>query len=360
MRTHQDFRRRNAKRRPALPIYPHRQTADLPLDTILHGDVLNVLRTLPDNCVHCVVTSPPYFALRDYGVAGQIGLEQTPDAYVEKMVMVFREVRRVLRRDGVAWLNLGDSYVGSGRGGHSASKRSLNWQPNYIKSAKYGMGSKQLLGIPWRVALALQADGWILRSDIIWHKPNPMPESVKDRCTKSHEYVFMLTKNPRYYFDADAIREPAAYDGRQDTVMKGSKKYENGFVPNASPQNFHTRGHERWQRDSQGVYVRNKRSVWTIPTQSYHDAHFAVFPPSLIEPMILSGCPQGGVVLDPFMGSGTTALVARYHGRRYVGIELNEKYIRLAQTRLRLPFEPRPVEETRLDDLPLFSMADIR
>lgn len=346
MRTHQDFRKRNAKRRPALPIYPHRQTADLPLDTIIHGDVLNALQTLPSESIHCVVTSPPYFGLRDYGVSGQIGNEPTPDAYVKNLVAVFREVRWVLRRDGVAWLNLGDSYSGGGKGGHSEIKRSKNWQPIYAnKNINYGIGSKQLLGIPWRVAFALQADGWILRSDIIWHKPNPMPASVKDRCTVSHEYVFMLTKSPRYWFNMDAIREKARDDDKR-------------------PRPFRDGGEQVLARDNGRMYTgldfRNKRSVWTIPTQSYKDAHFAVFPPALIEPMILAGCPQGGVVLDPFMGSGTTALVARYHGRRYVGIELNEKYIRLAQTRLRLPFEPRPVEETRLDDLPLFSMADIR
>lgn len=355
MRTHQDFRKRNAKRRPALPIYPHHQTADLPLDTILHGDVLNVLRTLPSESVNCVVTSPPYFGLRDYGVSGQIGNEPSPDAYVKKLAAVFREIWRVLRKDGVVWLNLGDSYSGGGKGGHSEAKRSKNWQPVYAnKNINYGMGSKQLLGIPWRVAFSLQAGGWILRSDVIWHKPNPMPESVKDRCTVSHEYVFMLTKSPRYYFDADAIKEKTSRGG--ELVRLGMKSLSKG---QATAANIKASGNGKAEFVISPL-LANKRSVWTVPTQSYKAAHFAVFPPALIEPMILAGCPVGGVVLDPFMGSGTTALVARYHKRHYLGIELNAAYIRLAQDRLRLPFDPRPVEvEKSYDDLPLFA-ADIR
>lgn len=329
-----------------------KNTGTLPLDMILHGDALNVLPTLPDRSVHSVVTSPPYFGLRDYGVHGQIGLEQTPESYVEKLVSVFREVRRVLRPDGVLWLNLGDSYTGSGKGGHSAAKRSQNWQPAYAnKGMNYRLGGKQLLGIPWRVAFALQADGWILRSDIIWKKPNPMPESVKDRCTVSHEYVFMLTKSPRYYFDMDSIREPCKEVSLNRVEYGLHHRHPAGGGVGIPPVNTQRMG-ERFAHP----LGRNKRSVWEVSTQSYTGAHFATFPPALIEPMILASCPKDGVVLDPFMGAGTTALVARYHGRHYLGIELNEKYIRLAQDRLRLPFDPRlSQQDVGLSELPLFA-----
>lgn len=248
--------------------------------------------TLPERSIHCCITSPPYFGLRDYGADGQIGLEQTPDAFVAKLVEVFREVRRVLRDDGTLWLNLGDSY---GKG-------------------------KQLLGIPWRVAFALQADGWYLRQDIIWHKPNPMPESVRDRCTKAHEYIFLLSKSPRYYFNHNTIKEPA--------VIGNAKR-------NFGPQD---KGDVRGDGNHRNSYecdgTRNRRSVWSVATRPYKGAHFATFPPALIEPCILAGAPTGGTVLDPFSGAGTTGLVCQQTGRDYVGIELNPDYLDLQHQRL--------------------------
>lgn len=321
------------------------------MDTILHGDVLAVLPTLPSGSVHSIITSPPYFGLRDYGTLGQIGLEQTPEVYVEKLVRVFREAWRVLRDDGVLWLNLGDSYYNYRPGkGQQLAKQTVSRTHQDLPAVVprrgnklKGLKEKDLIGIPWRVTFALQADGWFLRSDIIWNKPNPMPASVKDRCTVSHEYIFMLTKNQRYYFDMDAIKEKVREDDQR------SRPFRDG-------------GEQVLARDNGRVYTgveaRHKRSVWTVATQPYAGAHFATFPPELIEPMVLSGCPKGGVVLDPFMGSGTTALVARYHGRHYVGIELNAKYVRLAQDRLRLPLTPRLSEgENEWKDLPLFKLT---
>jgi DNA modification methylase len=256
------------------------------------------------------VTSPPYWGLRDYGEDGQIGLEHTPDEYVTRLVEVFREVRRVLRDDGTLWLNLGDSYAGSGAGGgtsgdlaHHMTNIAMSNRPTTNKL--HGIKSKDLVGIPWRVAFALQADGWYLRSDIIWAKPNPMPESVTDRPTKSHEYVFLLSKSARYYYDADAIREG-------DTARASGNK-------------------TRVIADGSG---RNARSVWTITTKPYAEAHFATFPPELPERCIKAGSQEGDTVLDPFMGSGTTAWVARHLGRHTVGTELNPDYISIAANRL--------------------------
>jgi len=313
---------------------------------ILQGDCREVLKTLPDCSVHCCVTSPPYFGLRSYGIGtenGEIGLESTPDAYVAELVAVFREVRRVLRDDGTLWLNLGDSYAGSGKGrnadgshqegGKQGTSRGTI-EGRLVKTYAPDCKPKDLIGIPWRVAFALQADGWYLRQDIIWAKPNPMPESVKDRCTKSHEYIFMLTKNARYYFDSDAIKEPANYDGRKDTVMKGSAKYQNGYFPtDVNTQSIALKGHERWKENADGVKVRNKRSVWTVTTKPYKEAHFATYPPDLIQPCIRAGCPAGGTVLDPFGGSGTTGEVAASEGRKAILIELNPQYVKLAENR---------------------------
>jgi DNA modification methylase len=343
---------------------------------ILEGDCLDVLRTLPDASVHCCVTSPPYWGLRDYGHDGQIGLESTPEAYVARMVEVFREVRRVLRDDGTLWLNLGDSYK----------------------------GGKQLGGIPWRVAFALQADGWWLRQDIIWHKPNPMPESVRDRCTKAHEYVFLLTKGNRYYYESAAVSEPAKTAGQiggltSYAAVASGRKPSGNMIPE--------RG---------AAYVRpatrNRRSVWTISTKSYSGAHFAVMPPELVEPCIKAGCPEQccpvcgagyerkrektgkvlstggsennrrnghtdfggsdmncgtfvqhewktlgwkpacdcvaagtipGTVLDPFAGSGTVAAVALSLGRSSIGIELNPQYVELAQERIAKTISSQPL-----------------
>jgi len=311
----------------------------LVVDDIIQGDCLEVLNTLDDTSIDCCVTSPPYWGLRDYGIEGQLGLENTPEEYIGKLVSIFREVRRVLKDEGTLWLNLGDCYAGSNSAGIEDNKAAgkgsrktvIKERPNKVVK---GLKPKDLVGIPWRVAFALQADGWYLRSDIIWHKPNPMPESVRDRPTKAHEYIFLMSKSPRYYYDHEAIKEPAAYDGRKDTLLKGSPKYEKGVVPGQVAHSMAAKGHERWKKNERGEYVRNKRSVWTIPTKPFKEAHFATFPPDLIEPCILAGCPSGGIVLDPFFGAGTTGLVAMKNGRRFIGIELNEEYIEIAKRRL--------------------------
>jgi site-specific DNA-methyltransferase (adenine-specific) len=309
---------------------------------IIQGDCLTGLDMLASGSVHTCVTSPPYFGLRDYGVAGQIGLEDTPDAFVGRLVEVFREVWRVLRDDGTLWLNLGDSYSRSPAKGGSGpnGKNETRWGYGTAQSAKIGssdgavgrgdrpgnrsggLGEKQLLGIPWRVAFALQADGWYLRQDIIWHKPNPMPESVKDRCTKAHEYIFMLTKSPRYYFSSGAMQEPAVKGAAGSTFHKGKTA-------------THQAGRAS-EKDRVEHGTRNRRSVWTVTTKPFKGAHFATFPPDLIEPCILAGAPAGGTVLDPFFGSGTTGLVAAKHGRKCVGIELNPEYVAIAKARLGL------------------------
>jgi site-specific DNA-methyltransferase (adenine-specific) len=270
---------------------------------ILQGDCIEQLRTMEANSVHTCVTSPPYYRLRDYGHDGQIGLEETPEAYVAKLVEVFREVRRVLRNDGTLWLNLGDTYK-----------------------------EKQLLGIPWRVAFALQADRWFLRQDIIWHKPNPMPESVKDRCTKAHEYIFLFSKSNLYYFDADKIKEEANNDSGFAKQRAKGKQYEH-----KKPGNIYLANREECQyglNKAINTETRNRRSVWTVPTRPYSGAHFAVFPPELIRPCILAGCPPSGFVLDPFGGSGTTAEVAIQEGRNAVIIEVNQEFIKLAHKRI--------------------------
>src|SRR5690606_34431393 len=280
---------------------------------IKQGDALSVLKTMPDKSINTCVTSPPYWGLRDYGVDGQLGLEPTPEEYVANLVEVFREVKRALRDDGTLWLNLGDSYASVHTGGQKSPKSTVGSNMPGVQEIRqpkanpqeYGLKDKDLVGIPWRVAFALQADGWYLRSDIIWHKPNAMPESVTDRPTKAHEYIFLLSKSPKYYYDYEAIKEPAAYDGRKDTLLKGSPKYEKCGVPGQVAHLMAAKGHERWKKNERGEYVRNKRSVWTVPTKPFPEAHFAVYPPDLITPCILAGCPVGGTVLDPFAGSGT-------------------------------------------------------
>lgn len=316
---------------------------------LIEGDCRDVLRTLPDESVHCVVTSPPYFRLRDYGVNGQIGLEPTPDDYVAEMVAVFREVRRVLRSDGTLWLNLGDSYAGSGRGGNPAEsqhrKQATNtgkpvWRKDNPDKNKgfsnrdgigwvNGLKPKDLIGIPWRVAFALQADGWWLRQDIIWSKPNPMPESVTDRCTKAHEYLFLLTKAERYFFDAGAIAEPFADErfGASGVRPGVRQKYAESATRGGD------QGLEKF--NGSGRAGRNKRSVWTVNSHPFPDAHFATFPPALIEPCIKAGCPEGGTVLDPFGGAGTTGLVADRLGRNAILIELNPEYAAMAVRRIK-------------------------
>jgi DNA modification methylase len=343
---------------------------------IINSEVIAGLRQLPDKSIHCAVTSPPYWGLRDYGTAkweggnadcdhsnvrrdpsdekqatqkgssrdkvgrecrhcgalridSQIGLEPTPDAYVARQVEVFREVRRVLRNDGTLWLNLGDSYARpaeKGQRGPSPKQDSNNGTPQAIMTdVPPGLKSKDLVGIPWRVAFALQADGWYLRSDIIWAKPNPMPESVTDRPTKSHEYVFLLTKSERYFYDAEAIAEPTAYpgDGRH---LRGDLRKE--VDPKCKDNGSRTRtGNPTGEN-------RNRRTVWTIATSPFAEAHFATFPPALVRLCVRAGCPQGGTVLDPFCGSGTTGVVALRQGRKFVGIDLSTPYCAMARKRI--------------------------
>ena len=288
------------------------------VSSILTGDCLEVLRGLPDGMAQTCVTSPPYYGLRDYGHAGQIGLEETPDAYVARLVDVFREVRRVLRDDGTLWLNLGDSYAAGGNGGGNKNDTNVGSLTVGRKLPPSGYKSKDLLGIPWMVAFALRADGWWLRQDIIWHKPNPMPESVTDRCTKAHEYLFLLTKSARYFYDADSIRE--APTGRTDALS----------VINTGANN------EREKRtlNNDGTIGANARSVWPIATQPYSGAHFATMPPALAERCIKAGSKPGDMVLDPFGGANTTGLVADRLGRSATLIELNPEYARLARERI--------------------------
>ncbi len=358
------------------------------IDQILQGDTIEQMCLIPDKSINCCVTSPPYWGLRDYGVDGQLGLEKTPEEFVAKMVEVFSEVKRIIRDDGTLWLNLGDSYMGCCPGSRDPErwpKQSRGDQkPNFTKQG--ALPAKNLVGIPWMVAFALRQDGWYLRQDIIWHKPNPMPESVRDRCTKAHEYIFLLTKNPKYYCDMEAVKEPAAYAGQ--SRGGSTKRYEQN---NAG-------------MDNKVFNTRNKRSVWTVVTQPYKGAHFATFPEKLIEPCIRAGCPEwvckncgeprrrvvekktnytqiepttlkgqaraegqgcyrpnsketggmplannkttgwtdckcgagftGGIVFDPFMGSGTVGMVAYKNNRHYLGTELNPEYVRLAEKRI--------------------------
>jgi len=316
--------------------------------TILVGDCIESMRALPDGCVHTCITSPPYYGLRDYGHAGQIGLEPTPEAYVDKMVEVFREVRRVLRDDGTVWLNLGDSYA------RQAGPEESKLATSYTNSTGHrrvmdeggsvckknvppvGLKPKDLIGIPWRVAFALQADGWWLRQDIIWAKPNPMPESVTDRCTKAHEYIFLLSKSASYYYDADAIKEPSVNTEAEQAGKRIKKQHKGQSDPGGKRET--TGGFT-----NTGYYpTRNKRSVWTVTTKPYKGAHFATFPPDLIRPCVLAGSPVGGTVLDPFGGSGTTGMVALQEGRRAILCELNPDYVAMAEARCRVQ---RPLME---------------
>ena len=377
-----------------------------------------MLKTRPDESVHCCISSPPYWGLRDYGTAkweggddrcphngmlesqlkpgassqtpesqahatrarqngdrsvcrkcgairidNQLGLEKSPEEYVAKIVAGFREVRRVLRKDGTLWLNLGDSYAGSGHGYLSEIKGKQKTNAGTLFMAgrppadvPSGLKPKDLVGIPWRVAFALQADGWWLRMDIIWAKPNPMPESVTDRPTKSHEYVFLMSKSAKYWYDADAIKEVATgYDGRRDTMMKGSDKYQDGeYLAAGNANSLSVNGRERWKYKNLQEYgqqpntmhekrlvgdeylspVRNKRSVWTVATQPFKEAHFATFPEDLVKPCILAGCPEGGTVLDPFAGTCTVGLVCARLNRNFVGIDLNPEYLKMRQKQI--------------------------
>ena len=297
------------------------------MNRVIFGDCRDTIRDLKAQGlrVQCCVTSPPYFGLRDYGNPGQIGLEKTPELYVQTLVEVFDCVRDLLADDGVLWLNLGDSYAGAGYSNHAntgGAQLADGGKQRHL--SKTGMKNKDLMGMPWRVAFALQAAGWYLRQDIIWHKPNPMPESVTDRCTKAHEYLFLLTKSQRYYWDAEAMQEDAVSDhpsGNGSAGRQGGAEH--------MPMSGGAGTQEQWTPGGK----RNRRSVWTVPTQPYSGAHFAVFPPALIEPCILAGSRPGDLVLDPFMGSGTTAQVAQALGRQWIGCELNTEYAPLQQAR---------------------------
>ena len=362
---------------------------------IILGDCIAGMKTMPDGCVQTCITSPPYWGLRDYGTAiweggddtcdhvekkkiglssglrndgrkhkglyegekateitmqyngecgkcgakridAQLGAEKTPEEYVENMVKVFREVRRILRNDGTVWLNLGDSYARNGGGVESKMNTihtmGVGQKATYlaggmqtINKVPFGLKSKDLVGIPWRVAFALQADGWYLRQDIIWHKPNPMPESVTDRCTKSHEYIFMLSKKSHYYFDHEAIKEKAVGVPHAPGNKNKTQPSEKGARdPALEPDRV-------WASDGK----RNRRSVWTVTTKPFRGAHFATFPKDLIEPCVLAGCPVGGTVFDPFTGSGTTAIVSLKHNRNFIGTELNPEYIKIAEARIK-------------------------
>lgn len=382
------------------------------------GDCRTLLSAMEPQSVHCCVTSPPYFGLRDYGVDGQLGLEATPDEFVEAMVAVFREVRRVLRDDGTLWLNLGDSYAANRGYQVPSTKGGKKHGPGQAAGGKgsivpEGLKPKDLIGIPWRVALALQADGWYLRQDIIWNKPNPMPESVRDRCTKAHEYIFLLTKSPTYYYDADSISETVSdtsiarwsqtgidgqagsnrVPGKTNGAMKavgGMRRpqairavelaKEHGLteehiaairsvgISDAGKAKVTTNGAGKNDPRVQsladeakavlGGYYRefliserrNKRSVWTVTTKPFKGAHFATFPPDLIEPCVLAGCPVGGTVLDPFGGAGTTGLVAKQHGRNAIMCELNPEYAQMARERIYAPPAAKKMKKKPAND----------
>ena len=351
------------------------------IDYIYNDDALRALKTMESGSVNCIVTSPPYYALRNYEMDEQIGLEQTPEEYIQKLVDVFHEAKRVLKEDGTLWLNIGDSYWGSGSRGFDFTDLPLE-HSQIQKGSKGTMDlsaipklvgnvgvykNKDLIGIPWMLAFALRADGWYLRQDIIWAKANNMPESVKDRCTKSHEYIFLLSKSEKYYFDNEAIQEEAVsandkragkgrleYDGKRsdtdslnvgksfvsitdkrnkrDVWGEGAEHYKNLQKKGQQPNTMHIRRAEGLQ-DVQ-YETRNKRDVWRVSTKPVKEAHFATFPEELITPCVLAGCPKNGVVLDPFLGSGTTGVVAHNLGRHYVGIELNPKYVEIAKRRI--------------------------
>lgn len=325
---------------------------------ILCGDSVVKLRELEDESIDMCVTSPPYYGLRDYGIDGQIGLEETPEEFIAKLADVFDEVKRVLKEDGTLWVNMGDTYAANRTYQVHDNKDVAENTYSRGSSVPRGCKQKDLIGIPWMLAFELRRRGWYLRQDIIWHKPNPMPESVVDRCTKSHEYIFLLSKSPKYYFDHEAIQEIATgYDGRKDTMLKGSQKYadDSYFPMGTGAQTMASRGHERWKfknleydgqqpnsmhlRRAEGLQdvqypVRNKRDAWIVPTKPYSGAHFATFPEKLIEPCILAGSTKDGTVLDPFNGAATTGVVCLKTGRRYVGIELNPEYIEISENRL--------------------------
>lgn len=329
------------------------------INQIYNTECFTWLQSLPDESINCCVTSPPYYGLRDYGNDAQIGLEKTPEEYIYKLVNVFHEVYRVLKNDGTLWVNIGDSYAGSMKGAARFPDNAMNYKQGtnrgtlgkatLVKQCT-GCKNKDLIGIPWMLAFALRADGWYLRQDIIWSKPNPMPESVSDRCTKSHEYIFLLSKSRSYYFDSESIKVPAREstirrikqdvanqigssrslktNGNMKAVIGGRKRIMDNITDSDPMYRSNT------SREYEYTDVANKRSVWEVSTCAYRDAHFAVFPEKLIVDCIKAGCPEDGIVIDPFMGSGTTAVVARKLNRNYIGAELNSSYISIARKRL--------------------------
>lgn len=328
----------------------------LELNKIYNEDCLDGLKKLPDNSIDCCVTSPPYYALRDYGVDGQIGLEETPEEYISKLTEVFMEVYRVLKPEGTLWINIGDSYNGNKKGNTEKNKNKRVAESNdFEKKLWKGAKPKDLIGIPWMLAFSLRNAGWYLRQDIIWHKPNPMPESVTDRCTKSHEYIFLLSKSQKYYFDYEAISEPCA-DQNRTNYQSGSRsngenkdrndndlgersklwkpRTKNCQYDGQQPNTMHLR-REQGLPDKEYT-VRNKRDVWSVNVKPDSVAHFATYPEELIVPCILAGCPSGGVVLDPFMGSGTTARVAIKLNRHFVGFELNPEYCKIIEKKIQV------------------------
>ena len=309
--------------------------------TLLQGHCLEVLRTLPTESVQTCITSPPYFGLRDYGCDGQIGLESTPDSFVASLVDVFAEVHRLLKKDGTLWLNLGDSYAaqrggtsmpaetlagGVGGKGDKAAHRGHDGSAGHAhrNASNIGLKHKDLIGIPWRVAFALQSYGWYLRQDIIWHKPNPMPESVTDRCTKAHEYIFLLSKSEKYYFDSESIKEESK--SKSVGIRFGGKKYGDNDDPKYATRSGNV---------SKEYPKANKRSVWSVPTKPFRGAHFATFPTELIRPCILAGSRIDDIVLDPFNGSGTTGFVSVEERRKYIGIDINTEYLAIAEARIK-------------------------
>lgn len=324
-------------------------------NTIYCGDSLEILKTFPNESVNCCITSPPYFNLREYPHDKQMGLEETPELYIYKMVAIFSEVKRVLKKNGTCWINIGDSYAGSGRGNNTNSKQGTNKGSIFEgKNSGYvpkGLKPKDLMGIPWRLAFALQDDGWWLRSDIIWNKTNCLPESVKDRCTRSHEYVFMLTKSAKYWYDADAIKEPAKQVSieRLKRAVTNKSKYVKQTPGGQLKQGIHRERANCKRLEGKAATTFqggdhlvatfknnkvNKRSVWNVPVSRFRGNHFATFPESLIMPMVKSGCPENGIIIDPFMGAGTTAVVSKKLGRKYVGIEISESYVKMANKRI--------------------------
>ena len=305
---------------------------------IICGDALETLKNFPDESINCSITSPPYYGLRDYHKKEQIGREKTVEEYLDRLINVFREVRRVLKKDGTCFIVIGDSYAGTSSKKEQRDPKypkGRNGQNPSITQKVLGYKSKDLMGIPWRLALLLREDGWYLRSDIIWHKENAMPEACRDRPTRSYEHIFLLSKSPRYYYDYDSLAEPMKEVSKKRYVRGRSK--ENKYLNENSGAKIQKINEARKYGQYKGDNIpqfRNKRDIWTINTTSFRGNHYAAFPPKLAEICVIAGCPKGGIILDPFIGSGTVGLIALLHNRKYIGIELNEEYVDLARKRI--------------------------